>query len=205
MIDPPSRIFLPAETLTTPTLTVLPALWRDRAGTNITAGLVAVLFGAGGVAIYAAPSLVALMVAAVATDVAAPDFQRPRITKKVPSQIIGLLGGTLMYYLFTVMGMGAGLRATIGEVPFLIPDGRYFGGIIAVTSLQGFGEMALLDREVRSATVLADDELVCLSLSRSQFDALALEHPGLALKLLANLGRELSQRIRLLNQRLVSQ
>jgi hypothetical protein len=88
--------------------------------------------------------------------------------------------------------------------PWLVLLG-YFGGIIAVTSLQGFGEMALLDREVRSATVLADDELVCLSLSRSQFDALALEHPGLALKLLANLGRELSQRIRLLNQSLVSQ
>lgn len=85
--------------------------------------------------------------------------------------------------------------------------GQTSGDRRLVTSSAGtiFGEMALLDREVRSATVLADDELVCLSLSRAQFDALALEHPGLALKLLANLGRELSQRIRLLNQSLVSQ
>lgn len=67
-----------------------------------------------------------------------------------------------------------------------------------------FGEMALLDREERSATVLADDELVCLALARADFEALAREHPTLALKLLANLGRELSQRIRLLNQNLLS-
>ena len=67
-----------------------------------------------------------------------------------------------------------------------------------------FGEMALLDSEERSATVLADDELLCLSLSRADFGALSREHPQLALKLLANLGRELSQRIRLLNQNLLS-
>jgi SulP family sulfate permease len=284
MADTPSRIFLPAEALATSTFTVLPAPWRDQAGTNITAGmvaaivslplsmglgilafaplgpeyvstgliaglyaaaflgLVAVLFGARGVAIYAPRSLVAFMVAAVAADVAAPDywpalraadpmllpsalllilamagviqmllgfarlghmvkfipapvmagfqnaagcivlysqlylllgldsrpglkdwpaalthikpltlavgivalaliFHGPRITKKVPPQIIGLLGGTLLYYLFTAMGMGEGLGATIGDIPFLIPDGRYFGGIIAVTALPGFSDI----------------------------------------------------------------
>ena len=205
-------------------------------------GLVAVLFGARGVAIYAPRSLVAFMVAAIATNVAAPDywpalragdplllpsalllilamagvmqmllgfahlgrmvkfipapvmagfqnaagfiivfsqlyllfgldakpswhqwagaltqmkpltlavsivalaliFQGPRITRRLPPQVVGLVGGTLLYYLLLAMGMGEGLGATIGEIPFVIPDGRYFGGVIAVTSLPGFSDM----------------------------------------------------------------
>ena len=47
--------------------------------------------------------------------------------------------------------------------------------------------------------------IACLALSREKFDALAIEHPALALKLLANLSRELSRRIRLLNENLLSQ
>ena len=54
------------------------------------------------------------------------------------------------------------------------------------------------------ATVLADEALTCLSLSRENFEFLATAHPSIALKLLANVGRELSQRIRLLNQNLLS-
>ena len=205
-------------------------------------GLVAVLFGARGVAIYAPRSLVAFMVAAIAASVAAPDywpalragdplllpsalllilamagvmqmllgfarlgrmvkfipapvmagfqnaagfiivysqlhlllgleakpawnewvvaltqikpltlavgivaivliFQGPRITRRVPPQVVGLAGGTLLYYLLLAAGMGAGLGATIGEIPFVIPDGRYFGGVIAVTALPGFSDM----------------------------------------------------------------
>ena len=86
-------------------------------------------------------------------------------------------------------------------------DGAVLGDRRLVTFSTGtlFGEMALLDREERSATVLADGELVCLALSRAEFDTLAVEHAALALKLLANLARELSQRIRLLNQSLLSQ
>jgi len=86
------------------------------------------------------------------------------------------------------------------------PHGETRGDRRLVTFSIGtlFGEMALLDHEERSATVLADVELVCLSLSRADFEALSREHPPLALKLLANLGRELSQRIRLLNQNLLS-
>ncbi|MSQ50919.1 MAG: cyclic nucleotide-binding domain-containing protein [Betaproteobacteria bacterium] len=205
-------------------------------------GLVAVLFGARGVAIYAPRSLVAFMVAAVATEVAAPNywpalragdpmllpcalllilamagviqmllgfarlgrmvkfipapvmagfqnaagfivlysqlylffgleakpamlewvaalaqmkpltlavgivslaliFHGSRISRRVPPQVVGLLGGTLLYYLLLLLGMGDGLGATIGDIPFLIPDGRYFGGVIAVTALPGFGDI----------------------------------------------------------------
>src|ERR1700752_5221546 len=49
---------------------------------------------------------------------------------------------------------------------------------------------ALLDREARSATVEADEELVCYVLTRADFDKLTAEHPAVAIKLLTNLGRE---------------
>lgn len=205
-------------------------------------GLVAVLFGARGVAIYAPRSLVAFMVAAVAADVAAPDywpalqaadpmllpsalllilamagvmqmalgfarlgrmvkfipapvmagfqnaagfivdysqlhlllgieakpnlagwpaalmqvkpltmavsivalaliFNGPRITRKMPPQVVGLAGGAILYYLLAAIGMGDGLGGTIGDIPFMVPDGRYFGGIIAVTALPGFADI----------------------------------------------------------------
>ena len=226
-------------------------------------GLVAVLFGARGVAIYAPRSLVAFMVAALATEVAAPDywpalragdpmllpcalllilamagviqmllgfarlgrmvkfipapvmagfqnaagfivlssqlylflgldvkpalpewiaalahikpitlavgivalfliFQGPRITRRVPQQVVGLLGGTLLYYLLLALGMEEGLGATIGEIPFLIPDGRYFGGVIAVASLPGFGDIlpSMLIAAISLAIVSSLDILV---------------------------------------------
>lgn len=59
-----------------------------------------------------------------------------------------------------------------------------------------FGEMALLDRQPRSATVTADDDVVCYALSEEAFNALIKEHPLIAVQLLANLARELSVRLR---------
>jgi MFS superfamily sulfate permease-like transporter len=63
-----------------------------------------------------------------------------------------------------------------------------------------FGEVALLDREARSATVEADDDLVCYVLTRQHFEQLTAEHPGVAIKLLTNLGREISGRLRRANR-----
>ncbi len=62
-----------------------------------------------------------------------------------------------------------------------------------------FGELALLDEGPRSATVMADDYLICYSLSKDDFAALANEEPAVAIKLLASLGRELSKRLRVAN------
>jgi MFS superfamily sulfate permease-like transporter len=59
-----------------------------------------------------------------------------------------------------------------------------------------FGEMALLDRQPRSATVIADDDVVCYVLSEDAFNALIAERPLIAVHLLANLARELSFRLR---------
>jgi CRP-like cAMP-binding protein len=65
-----------------------------------------------------------------------------------------------------------------------------------------FGEMALLDRERRSATVIADDHLVCFVLDRRSFERLAQSHPRAVLAILANIGRELSLRMRRTNRTL---
>jgi MFS superfamily sulfate permease-like transporter len=59
-----------------------------------------------------------------------------------------------------------------------------------------FGEMALLDRQPRSATVTADNDVVCYVLSEAAFEALITERPVIAVRLLANVARELSARLR---------
>jgi anti-anti-sigma factor len=63
-----------------------------------------------------------------------------------------------------------------------------------------FGEIALLDQEARSATIEADDDLVCYVLDHAAFEVLAREHPQAAIKVLANLGRELGARLRRANR-----
>lgn len=62
-----------------------------------------------------------------------------------------------------------------------------------------FGELALLDRQPRSATVTADEEVVCYLLSEDAFHSLSRDHPAIAIRLLTNLGRELSHRLRRAN------
>jgi MFS superfamily sulfate permease-like transporter len=59
-----------------------------------------------------------------------------------------------------------------------------------------FGELALLDRGARSATVLADDELVCYALTHDNFADLTERYPAIAIKLLSNLAREMSRSAR---------
>jgi anti-anti-sigma factor len=63
-----------------------------------------------------------------------------------------------------------------------------------------FGELAILDPGPRSASVVADADLVCYTLSDESFVALSTEAPDAAIKLLANLGRELSRRLRQANR-----
>jgi len=63
-----------------------------------------------------------------------------------------------------------------------------------------FGELALFDRERRSATVQADEPLVCYALSTETLEQLRREHPLVALALLGNLGRTLADRLRRTNR-----
>jgi len=63
-----------------------------------------------------------------------------------------------------------------------------------------FGELAILDEGVRSATVVADKELVCRTLTTSDFAALAKTSPEVAIRLLAAIAHELSGRLRSANR-----
>jgi SulP family sulfate permease len=65
-----------------------------------------------------------------------------------------------------------------------------------------FGEMALVDRERRSATVTADEPLTCYVFELASWDGFSQSHPHIAMKLLANLAREMSLRIRQANRSL---
>jgi voltage-gated potassium channel len=60
-----------------------------------------------------------------------------------------------------------------------------------------FGEIALIDGDVRSATVMADTDVLCLRLSRRPFLKMIRGEPEVALALL----RELARRIRDLQSR----
>jgi sulfate permease, SulP family len=63
-----------------------------------------------------------------------------------------------------------------------------------------FGELAILDEGVRSATFIADKELACRALTTSDFAALSATSPSVAIRLLAAIARELSGRLRTANR-----
>jgi CRP-like cAMP-binding protein len=92
-----------------------------------------------------------------------------------------------------------------GDELFIIVKGsasaflRHGGGDIRlVTFAQGtvLGELAILDAGPRSASVTTEAGLVCYGLSRTSFAALCEDSPAVAIKLLGNLGRLLSHRLR---------
>ena len=62
------------------------------------------------------------------------------------------------------------------------------------------GELAVLDDETRSATIVADKDLSCLVLHHRAFIEMMRDEPAVAVKLLANLGREISWRLRRANR-----
>ena len=76
------------------------------------------------------------------------------------------------------------------------------GNIRLTTFVPGtmFGELALLDGGARSATVVADQELICYVLTTSSFASLSAQFPNLAIRFLAAVGSELSGRLRTANR-----
>jgi CRP-like cAMP-binding protein len=65
-----------------------------------------------------------------------------------------------------------------------------------------FGEMSVIDAQPRSATALAERETVFLSLDKTNMLTLADKHPTLAFKMVWNISRALSQRLRLTSSQL---
>jgi MFS superfamily sulfate permease-like transporter len=99
-------------------------------------------------------------------------------------------------------------RGDPGSALYLVTKGRASvhlrhddGDIRLATFAAGavIGELALLDRGPRSATVTVDEDLAAFGLSETSFASLCRQQPDIAIKLLAALGRELSVRIRYAN------
>jgi glutaminase len=59
-----------------------------------------------------------------------------------------------------------------------------------------FGELSLLDGRVRSADVVADVPVICYVLSTERLNALAMDYPEIRYKLILNIAKELSTRLR---------
>ena len=58
------------------------------------------------------------------------------------------------------------------------------------------GEMALIEDGNRSATIVANEDVTCLELSKAGYHEILAKHPGIAVKLFGNLLREMASRIR---------
>jgi CRP-like cAMP-binding protein len=76
--------------------------------------------------------------------------------------------------------------------------GVYKNGKLISTLRVGrtFGEMSVIDTQPRSATARAEKDTVFLSLDKASMMVLADKHPTLAFKIVWNISRALSQRLR---------
>jgi CRP/FNR family cyclic AMP-dependent transcriptional regulator len=80
---------------------------------------------------------------------------------------------------------------------FVILDGRarverHGKEVASLAAGSFFGDLALLDRAPRNASVVADSELELAKIGQRAFDEL-LDHPGFSKKLLAGLARRLRE------------
>jgi CRP-like cAMP-binding protein len=80
---------------------------------------------------------------------------------------------------------------------FVILDGRarverHGKEVASLAAGSFFGDLALLDRAPRNASVVADSELELAKIGQRAFDDL-LDHPGFSKKLLAGLARRLRE------------
>jgi CRP/FNR family transcriptional regulator, cyclic AMP receptor protein len=88
-----------------------------------------------------------------------------------------------------------------GQLEVLAEHGRRkYRRIALVGAGSVIGELSFFDGGVRSAMVRAVTQAVLAELSPAEFDSLAVANPGLARRLLFDLGRILAQRLRVAQQ-----
>lgn len=75
--------------------------------------------------------------------------------------------------------------------------------IARLTKGSSIGEMALIDKSPRSATVIARQAATMVTLTDKGFDLLADKHPALAIKVIKKIARLLSMNMRRTSSRLV--
>jgi glutaminase len=88
-----------------------------------------------------------------------------------------------------------------GEVSVVVPLPN--GRLVRLSTLSAgmtFGELAVVDRTLRSADVRADGVVECFALSMEVFDRLTETHPAIKMRLLENLLRNVSRMLTRLNK-----
>jgi glutaminase len=88
------------------------------------------------------------------------------------------------------------LAAGLASVRLKLGDGARTKRLSTIPPGVAFGELALFDGGTRSADVVADEPSICYVLSITALDELAARNPAIRTKLLRNVGRELSARLR---------
>jgi glutaminase len=86
-----------------------------------------------------------------------------------------------------------------GRVSVFVGSGASARRLATFSPGMAFGEMALIDRAPRSATIIADTDVECLLLGGDAFERLGTEHPAIKIRLLENLARGLSRKLRKAN------
>jgi len=81
----------------------------------------------------------------------------------------------------------------------LMQDGKRRQRFDVLSAGMSFGELAFLDGSPRSADVVTVEKVECRVLSRELFDALDDQRPGLKIKILAALSKQLCDRLRQAN------
>jgi SulP family sulfate permease len=79
-------------------------------------------------------------------------------------------------------------------------DGQPDKRVAAVARGTTVGELSLLDRGTRSATVRADEDVTGYMIDRETFDTLQQEHPHIGAALVINIAREIAFRLRRTSQ-----
>jgi CRP-like cAMP-binding protein len=87
-----------------------------------------------------------------------------------------------------------------GEVEVVVDSAAGRRRLATVGAGSVVGEMAFFDGAPRSATVVALAQVEVLALRQERFEQMVAWRPRIAVKLLTDLGRVLSQRLRKLNQ-----
>jgi MFS superfamily sulfate permease-like transporter len=77
-----------------------------------------------------------------------------------------------------------------------VADDRGSRRLTSLTRGTMFGEMALLEGGLRSASIVADEVVVCYELSGEDFNILLRDQPSIAATIMRNIAREMTRRLR---------
>ena len=96
-------------------------------------------------------------------------------------------------------------EGSLGQALYIVESGRVKvvkseGDCVEELAVLGrgelFGEMSLIENELTSASVMAEDDVVLLMIKRNEFENLLAQHPNIALKVYKTFCLTLSDRLR---------